>query len=124
MKTGVNKKILVVDDDIAILDVIKIILEDKGYTVLTVSNGANVYSTIVKEFPHLILLDIWMSGFDGRDIARELKAQDHTKNIPIIIISAHNETEKMAHEAGAQDFLPKPFDIEALLNVVEKHLPK
>lgn len=117
-----NKKILVVDDDLAILEVIKIILEDKGYHVLAHANAALVHKTIEETMPDLILLDIWMSGFDGRDIAKTLKSQHHTKHIPIIVISAHNETEKMAKEAGADDFLAKPFDIEDLLAKVKQYL--
>lgn len=119
-----NKKILVVDDDLAILEVIKIILEDKGYNVLTNSNGATVHTSIEEHQPDLILLDIWMSGFDGRDISKKLKSHHKTQHIPVIVISAHNDTEKMAKEAGADDFLAKPFDIEDLLTKVESHLSK
>lgn len=115
-----NKNILVVDDDLAILEVIKIILEDKGYNVITISNGSEVEQAIEKQNPHLILLDIWISGFDGRDIAKKLKARSSTKHIPIIVISAHNETAKIAKEAGADNFLAKPFDIENLVSVVQQ----
>ncbi len=114
-----KKKILVADDDPAILDAVKIILEDEGYEVDTTVDG----ETVVKMFedqPDLLLLDIWMSGQDGRDICKALKAQQTTKHIPIIMVSANRDTEDIAREAGANDFLGKPFDIDKLLEKVKK----
>jgi CheY-like chemotaxis protein len=72
--------------------------------------------------PDLLLLDIWMSGIDGRDICKELKQKENTKKIPIVLISASREIERSALEAGADDFLAKPFEIDDLLEKIEKHL--
>ncbi len=117
-----GKKILVIDDDIAILEVIKIILEEKNYDVITVNNGALISSHIQRELPDLILLDIWMSGYDGRDVAIFLKSQKRTQHIPIIIISANNETELIAKDCRADGFLAKPFDIHDLIQIIENTL--
>lgn len=115
------KRILVVDDDLAILEVIKIILDEKGYEVATATDSVSLYDEIKDKKPDLILLDIWMSGQDGQEITKFLKANGDTCNIPIVMISANNEGLKMAKDSGADDFLAKPFDIEDLLSKVDKY---
>lgn len=117
-------KVFVADDDPAILEVIKIILEDRGFEVLTVSEGQKILKQIEKFIPDIILLDIWMSGYDGREVSKLLKKQESTKHIPIVVISAHNDTKKMASEAEADDYLEKPFDIEVLVDTVKRNLHK
>ncbi len=117
-----RKTIFIVDDDIAILEVLKIILEDNGYNVVSISNGGDVQKRIQNEKPSLILLDIWISGYDGRDIAQSLKRNLETADIPIIVVSAHNDTKRIAKEAGADDFLAKPFDMHELTTMVHKYV--
>lgn len=116
-------KILVADDDPGIVESLQLMLEDAGYEVATTVDGETVYK-MEKEFPDLLLLDIWMSGQDGRQICKFLKKRKHTKHIPIIMISANKDTEQIARDAGADDFLPKPFEMDDLLNKVKSHLPK
>lgn len=116
-----RKKILVVDDDLAILEVIRIILDENNYKVLAISDASQVEESITQLKPDLILLDIWMSGFDGRDIIKALRAKEETSKIPILIISANNDTEKIAKESGADGFLAKPFDINDLLSITRKY---
>jgi DNA-binding response OmpR family regulator len=113
--------ILVADDDPAIVDSIQYMLEDEGYAVETTVDGETV-AVMFEHHPDLLLLDIWMSGQDGRDICKALKAQESTRHIPIIMISANKDTEKIAREAGADDFIGKPFDIDDLLGKVRKLL--
>ncbi len=114
-------KILVADDDPGIVDALQMVLEDANYEVYTTTNGHTVRK-VSDELPDVILLDIWMSGEDGRDICRYLKSKQTTKNIPIIMISATGDLAQSAKAAGADDFLPKPFQMEHLLQKVEKHL--
>src|SRR5437763_1838470 len=116
-----SKTVVVIEDDKAILEVVKIILQDGGYSVVTIEDGNEVFPAIEKETPHLVLLDIWMAGHDGRTIAKKLKSHEKTKHIPIIMVSANNETEKIAKEVGANGFIQKPFNIDDLLAMVEKH---
>jgi DNA-binding response OmpR family regulator len=116
-----SKRIFVAEDDQAILDVIKIILENDGYTIETTDTGDNIHEKIQKFEPHVVLLDIWLSGHDGGEIAKELKKNEKTKDFPVVIISANNATQQIAKEAGVNDFLQKPFDIDDLLRVVKKH---
>ncbi len=118
-----KKRILVADDDTAILDVIQIVLEDAGYDVDVVTNGKKVLASSKKEsiLPDLVLLDIWMAGEDGREICRVLRSQQHTKDLPIILISASRDVKQSAFDAGADDFIAKPFEMEELLiKVAEK----
>ncbi len=117
-----KNKILVADDDPAIVDAMEMILEMEGYDVNSTVDGGTIY-TIDKAFlPDLVLLDIWMSGHDGRDICRYLKANTSTQHIPVIMISASRDIVQSAKEAGADAFLAKPFEVDNLLETVKKHL--
>jgi DNA-binding response OmpR family regulator len=116
-----KKKILVAEDDKAIIEVVRIILENEGYHVLTADNGELVYKTVEQHAPDMIFLDIWLFGEDGGQIAKTLKTKSHMKHIPLVMMSANNETEKITKEAGADDFLLKPFNIDDLLYMVKKH---
>jgi len=115
-----KKKILVADDDTAILDVMTLMLEDVGYEVISTVDGQTVRK-VLNELPDLVLLDIWMAGFDGREICKQLKRNKKTKHIPIIMISANKDTRDIAKEAGADDFVAKPFEMQELLAKVEKY---
>src|ERR1700759_1190279 len=115
------KKILLVDDDPAILDSISLLLEFEGYQVVATSNTSALL-TMETDLPDLLLLDIWMSGADGLDICKQLKQKSATKNIPIVLISASREIEKSAKDAGANDFLSKPFEVDDLIQKVERYI--
>ncbi len=118
-------KILVADDDTAILEAIKLILESEGYDVCVTADGSTIYQMEKeKEYPDLLVLDIWMSGVNGTDICKYLKNNNRTKNIPVVMISANRDALEMAKKAGADDFVAKPFDVDDLLEHVEKNLPK
>lgn len=116
-----NKKVLVADDDPAILDVMRMMLEFEGYEVATTLNGATILQ-METEMPDLLLLDIWMSGTDGRDICRKLKQSEKTYKIPIVLVSASKDIERSAFEAGANDFIAKPFEMNELLQKIEKNI--
>lgn len=116
-----KKKILIADDDPAILDVLSLFLEDVGYEVETTDDGSTIQEA-QRGYPDLMLLDISMSGWNGRDICAALKSQETTKHIPIILVSANRDTEKIAQEAGADDFLRKPFDLDTVLEKIERYI--
>lgn len=115
-----GKTILVVDDDESILDAISLILEDSGYTIITLSKGNQTIEKAIALTPDLILLDVLMSGSDGRDICKMLKSDERTKAIPVVMISAHPSAKKDLMAYGADDFLAKPFDTDDLL-FIAKH---
>ncbi len=114
------KKILVVDDDPAILEVIQIILEDNNYEVKTSLSG-RIFKNM-SDMPDLILLDVLLSGEDGREIVKKLKSDEKTKKIPVIMISAHPSAGDTVLKLGANGFVSKPFDIDDLLSAVEHNL--
>jgi two-component system alkaline phosphatase synthesis response regulator PhoP len=113
-----NKKIFIADDDEGIVDAVTMILEVMGYDVEFTYDGGAVIDA-VKNKPDLIMLDIWMSGYDGRDICRQLKNDPEFSKIPILMISASRDIRQSAIDAGANDFMEKPFEMDSLLNKVE-----
>ncbi len=122
MLDDMKTKILVADDDPAILDAIKMMLEFCDYDVDTIDDGA-VIKILRQKKPKLLLLDIWMSGIDGRDICKKLKGLKETRDIPVILISASRDIERSSREAGANDFIAKPFEMNELLTKIEKYVP-
>jgi DNA-binding response OmpR family regulator len=117
------KKITLVEDDPGIQDVIRLILNRDGYEVIVYSNGHNLLNNDF-EIPDLILLDRQLSGLDGLDICRFLKQQANTKDIPVILLSANPQIGVLAKNAGADDFLEKPFNIQDLKNIVTRYITK
>jgi CheY-like chemotaxis protein len=113
-------RILVADDDQAILDATKLFLEYEGYEVITASDGDTVRK-LQTDLPDIILLDIWLSGADGAEIAHILKQQEYTRRIPIILFSANSNIEALVAKAGADDALVKPFDLLDLLQKIQKY---
>lgn len=122
-----NKRILVADDDPAILDAMSIMLEESGYDVETTVDGAvaqNMSQTMQADLPDLLLLDIRMSGMDGGKICQHLKSAVSTKHIPVILISANKDIEQIALACGADSYIPKPFQMNNLLSLVAKYINK
>jgi len=115
------KTILVVDDDASICEVLQLMLEDAGYIVEIQPDGQAVRQ-MVEPFPDLVLLDIRVSGPNGRDICQYLKDQEATQHIPVILLSANREIQRIAGDAGADDFLMKPFQMEEVLSLVTHYL--
>jgi DNA-binding response OmpR family regulator len=116
------KKLLVVDDEPDILEFLQIILEEEGYAVITSDKGEFLEQLHNGGLPDLILVDVLLSGKDGREIVKLLKSQEETKHIPVIMFSAHPSAEETAREAGAEDFVAKPFEIDLLLSRIASHL--
>ncbi|MFD2871020.1 response regulator transcription factor [Mucilaginibacter ximonensis] len=117
--TPTPKKIMIADDDPGIVDAIEMLLEFEGYQVTSTVDGADVLD-LTDDLPDLLLLDIWMSGEDGRDICKKIKKIDTMKNIPVIMISASRDIRESAMAAGADDFLAKPFEMNELLAKIKK----
>lgn len=109
---------MIADDDPGIVDAVEMLLEFEGYEVISTVDGSTVLD-MKENLPDLLLLDIWMSGEDGRDICKRLKQAPLTKNIPVIMVSASRDIEESAIEAGADDFLAKPFEMNDLLKKIE-----
>jgi CheY-like chemotaxis protein len=117
-----QKKILIVDDEPDILEFLQIIFEDAGYVVATTDKSEYLEKLNKSSLPDLVLLDMLLSGKDGREIVKHLKSQQRTKHIPVIMFSAHPGAEKIALAAGANDFVEKPFDIDVLLKKISRYV--
>jgi CheY-like chemotaxis protein len=116
-----QQKILVVDDDESILEVIQIVLESEGYQIQTCQNS-QCFQYLTGSLPDLILLDILLSGEDGYELCKQLKHDQTTAHIPIIMLSALSDVNELADVSGADAFLEKPFDIDVLIETVARHL--
>lgn len=104
--------LLIVDDEPHVRKLLKILLENQGYQTLAASSGEEALVMVEEQPPDLILLDIMMPGMDGFDVARQLKTNKATSNIPIIMLSALGEHSARicGLKAGAEDFLSKPVE--------------
>lgn len=117
------KKILILDDEPDIVDVISIVLSEAGYHTLGIGSGAQLFNTIESFKPDLIILDIMLGSYDGRILCSEIKSQAHIRHIPIIMVSASHDifnVDQGHHQPN--DFLPKPFDIDVLVQKVKEQL--
>ena len=113
-------KILVVDDDEALTEALEIILSDEGYCVNVMHAGEQVDGQLKDIRPDIIILDYRLPGEDGASVARRIKTDKTTCNIPILMISASNSVEKTARANGVNEFLPKPFSVDRLLEVIKE----
>jgi len=116
-----RKTILVTDDDPGVQDIYKIILEKAGYNVVVHDSGKAIMENDFDN-PNIFLLDKQLSGIDGIDVCRHLKSQEQTKDIPIIMMSASPGLATSAKNAGADDFLEKPFQLKDLLAMITKYI--
>lgn len=115
-------RILVVDDDESIRELITLALEDDGHEVIGAPEGETALGMIAEVQPDIILLDNRMPVMDGREFARRYQELE-TRTAALIILTAVDDPEKTAAEMGADGYLPKPFDLNDLTRVVNQYLP-
>lgn len=118
-----QQNILVIEDNKDVLDGIMSLLEFCGYQHEGVTQfNKEVFEKLKAGAYSLIILDMMLSGSDGRDLAREFKSSEETREVSILMISAYPEVEASAKKAGADDFLQKPFGLDELRQKVEQYL--
>ena len=112
-----NNKILVVDDDQAINELIKVNLELAGYGVVQAFDGIKGFALAKQEIPSLIILDVMMPDIDGFTVAKRIRQNEETKEIPIIMLTALSQLNDKVKgfDIGVDDYLVKPFEVEELL---------
>lgn len=112
-----NNKILVIDDDIAINELVKVNLELAGYKVLQAYDGIKGFALVKQEMPSLVVLDVMMPDTDGFTVAKRIRQNDETKHIPIIMLTALSALNDKVNgfNIGVDDYLVKPFEVEELL---------
>lgn len=114
MEAVLNKEfsILVADDDEDLLTLMKWKMKAEGFGVQIFPNAEKIFDMIETDPPDIILLDIAMRGVNGGDICKQLKSREKTKHIPVIMLSANLNIEKIARECGADDYIAKPFQMD------------
>jgi len=116
-----SKKILVLDDDPDILEILSLILVEGGYEVRMLSCGDTVFDDIKDFQPDLVLMDVMLAGMDGRTICKNIKENHLTCFLPVILISGtHDLVESLLMPGAPNDFVAKPFDIDHLLEMIDR----
>jgi len=113
-----NTKILVLDDDPDIGTMIKMMLEYKGYAVTVSDRAVQAEEALRSNNIDLIIMDMLLSGVNGTDLCTDLKKDSSTSHIPVIMISAHPNAKEICLQAGADEFISKPFDMQDILSKI------
>ena len=116
------KKIAIFDDDEDILSICSYVLEEKGWDVNVFTDCTNILEKIKTVQPNVILMDNWIPDEGGIYATRLLKKDPALKEIPVIYFSANSDIQTLAQQAGADTYLPKPFDLNDLERIIESTL--
>ena len=119
-----GKKVLLIDDERDLVDLVKMRLEANQYDVLTAFDGVEGVAMAQTNQPNLILLDVMMPKMDGMEALRQLKHNEKTRPIPVIMLTAKSDTPSIfrAQELGAKDYFTKPFEADELLAFIKRYL--
>jgi len=120
-RIGKGEKILIIDDEENLVDLISNILKHEGFVTVSAYNGKDGLEKAKQEKPHIIILDIMMPQMDGFEVLKRLKEYEETKDIPVIMLTAKTEDSAVIESwrKGAEFYIPKPFEIEEVLHVIE-----
>ena len=116
-----SKRIVILDDEKAILEMMEIALEEEGYDVIAI-NHHEPLEYLIDFAPQLILLDIRLSNGYGHILCEDLKANPATSMIPVILVSGADNLVKIANECKADGYLAKPFDVDELIGCVKQYI--
>ncbi len=120
-----SKKVVCIEDEPEMIDLVRLILSRKGYEVIGANGGREGLDAIAREKPHLVLLDLMMPDMDGWEVYQQMKASDDSRRIPVIVVTAKAQSiDKVLglHIAKVDDYITKPFGPQELLESVEKIL--
>ena len=118
-----NKRILCIEDEPEMIDLIRLILGRRGFEVLGAAGGKEGLEKVRQDPPDLVLLDLMMPDMDGWEVYQQMKADEKTKNIPVIVVTAKAQSiDKVLglHIAKVDDYISKPFSPQDLMNSVDK----
>ncbi len=116
-----KKRIVVVEPDRDIREIVSHILADRGFEVIPYDDDEGMFDEILKTLPDVVLLDIFSITEKGTALCRKIKNHPQTRDIPLIVLSTHMQAAAVK-EICAEDVIPKPFDIDHLIMVVEEHV--
>jgi len=116
------KRIHVLEDDEDIRYIIGVLLKDEGYELQLSSTFAELKSKLKDSVPDLFILDVMLPDGDGASICKDLKGDVFTRHIPIIVMSANDQNKQISLDAGANDYISKPFDIDYIVKRINTQL--
>lgn len=111
-----NKRILIIDDDKAVLDILEEVLDYSGFMVNACSDTKDIFEDIEKYHPDLVLIDYLLSGINGGELCHQIKTNTKTQNLPVVIISAYPRVLLSLGNYGCDTFIAKPFDVADLVD--------
>ena len=123
MEEKAAKRILCIEDDPEMIDLIRLILGRRGFKVSGAAGGTAGIKAVREQLPDLVLLDLMMPDMDGWEVYQQMKAEESTRNIPVIVVTAKAQSiDKVLglHIAKVDDYISKPFSPQELMNSVEK----
>ncbi len=125
-ETSSKPRILLVDDQESVLKLLDAILKVRNYDVMYASNGLDAVEIAMSVKPNLVLLDVMMPGMDGFKVCQTLKANEPTKDIPVVFLTARGDDadREMGERVGASGFVKKPFRSAELLNIISELIDK
>jgi DNA-binding response OmpR family regulator len=118
------KKVLIVDDEVDVVEVVTVLLEHEGYQIMKAYDGKEALEKVEEETPDLIILDIMMPEIDGVEVCRRLRQREELKEIPIVMFSAKLSAidKKESFDAGADGFISKPFNARGFIAGIKTYL--
>jgi two-component system phosphate regulon response regulator PhoB len=122
MLRKMEKIVLIIDDDKDFQTILKVTLNQSGFKVRSLFDGSIADSIVGEPYPDIILLDIDLPLANGVEVGKQLKLNQTTKDIPVIMVSANPYVDELSKEAGAVDFVQKPFTVGTLIQKVKKTL--
>lgn len=119
-----KKKILIVEDDATLLRLESILLTSKGYEVKGVKDGQAALDIVATMKPNLVLLDIMLPKIDGLEVCRQIKANEATRHIPVVMLTAKKSEEDLVlgEQAGANGYMTKPFKSAKVIETIQRFI--
>lgn len=118
---GMKKKVLVIEDEPVIGEMISILLEMEGFSVISLADTGMARSRLHNKEVSLVMLDLGLKGEDGQSMCAYIKGQDDLKHIPVILVSGSHDLEQITIACGADDHIAKPFGLDDFMNKVRIH---
>jgi DNA-binding response OmpR family regulator len=116
------KRVLIIEDEQDIVDIATIILEDEGYEVCSFSNFLGFEGRVNASRADLVLLDLNLNGYHGKDICKYIKQNDGLKQTKVVLMSANRDIHLVKEEAGADAYICKPFDLIDFIQTIKTHI--
>ena len=113
------KRVLIIEDEPIIAEMMSILLETEGYTVISLADTGWARQKLHDKEVDLVMLDLNLDGEAGQSMCSYIKAQDDLKHIPVVLVSGNSDLEQISTDCGADDFIAKPFDLDHFIGKVQ-----